>query len=422
MDCLINQFSARWLNSEDKIFGEMLEGTQTDLVVYFGADSFEGPAGTDRQMAQALTKYAPVLYVEPPISALALLRKMKRRNLSTPPLQVLNQRLARLITYVVPGMSRPLLHRLVGPMVSRTTRAALRQLYPVSATGDFQVAAVVSSQVDILWSAIPARRKLFYSTDDMLSGAELWGIPRERLLRAEALMLRSIDAIAVVSPVLRDRYARAGIVAELVPNGCNPEAYLGVDDAPLPTDVALKGPIAGFIGHINDRIDICLLEAVANAGCSLLLVGPVAEKWQSATRFVALTARSNVCWVGRKDFADLPSYLRIIDVGLTPYANTEFNRASFPLKTLEYLAAGRAVVGTPLPANDWLATDFIKVASGPVDYAAQVRAVLDQPHRAALDEQRRRFARDHSWAHRATLMARLMGLEPTPRLTGNDVT
>ena len=27
-------------------------------------------------------------------------------------------------------------------------------------------------------------------------------------------------------------------------------------------------------------------------------------------------------------------YLRVIDVGLTPYSQSDFNRASFPLKTL----------------------------------------------------------------------------------------
>ena len=40
----------------------------------------------------------------------------------------------------------------------------------------------------------------------------------------------------------------------------------------------------------------------------------------------------------------MPSYMAALKVGLTPYGDNEFNRASFPLKTLEYLSAGIAVV------------------------------------------------------------------------------
>ena len=39
----------------------------------------------------------------------------------------------------------------------------------------------------------------------------------------------------------------------------------------------------------------------------------------------------------------LGSALADVTVCLLPYADTDFNRASFPLKILEYLAAGRRV-------------------------------------------------------------------------------
>ena len=118
----------------------------------------------------------------------------------------------------------------------------------------------------------------------------------------------------------------------------------------------------------------------------------------------------NVRWVGGKPFTALPGYLRSIDVGLTPYADTAFNRASFPLKTLEYLAAGRAVVATPLPANDWLGTELITVAADPAAFAAEVAAQLGAPRSDAMAERRRAFARRHSWAVRAATMAGLLDL------------
>ena len=95
-----------------------------------------------------------------------------------------------------------------------------------------------------------------------------------------------------------------------------------------------------------------------------------------------------------------------------PYADTAFNRASFPLKTLEYLSAGRAVVSTPLPANDWLATDLIDVATGPAGFAASVVRSLREPRTDALAQRRRAFAREHTWQRRADLLARLAGIAP----------
>jgi teichuronic acid biosynthesis glycosyltransferase TuaH len=290
------------------------------------------------------------------------------------------------------------------------------ELYPDEA--DEPVAAVITCCYDNP-EVMPARRSVFYATDDLVAGANLFGLSAKYLQMQEARILREVDAVAAVSVPLRDRFVAMGYTAELVPNGCKPEAYAEVDSAPLPADVHLTSPIAGVVGWINDRTDLTLLEAVADAGCSLLIVGPVVPGFQPE-RFAALTARPNVCWVGGKPFADLPSYLRLIDVGLIPYADTAFNRASFPLKTLEYLAAGRAVVSTPLPANDWLATDLIDVAAGPTEFAAAVRAALVRPRAETLASRRRAFAREHTWQRRAGVLAALVGVGSPARQLGGS--
>ncbi len=88
-----------------------------------------------------------------------------------------------------------------------------------------------------------------------------------------------------------------------------------------------------------------------------------------------------MAWVGRRAFEELPAYLRLMNVGLTPYTDTPFNRASFPLKTLEYLAAGLPVVSTDLPATRWLNTDLVRIADSQSDF---VSAVLDATIEADL--------------------------------------
>ncbi|WP_436083696.1 glycosyltransferase [Pararhizobium sp. LjRoot235] len=113
--------------------------------------------------------------------------------------------------------------------------------------------------------------------------------------------------------------------------------------------VDLPRPIAGVFGHLSERIDLALLEATADRGVSLLLVGSRKPSFS----LESLTARSNVRYLGPKPFESMTGYLRAIDVGLTPYTQSEFNRSSFPMKTIEYLAAGRPAVATSLPAVKW---------------------------------------------------------------------
>jgi teichuronic acid biosynthesis glycosyltransferase TuaH len=286
---------------------------------------------------------------------------------------------------------------LTDALIRRAARRATARL-------GLRVPAVVVAGTGDLLGAVPGARSVYYATDDLVAGAALMGHSARHLRAAQTRQVARADAVAVVSPVLQERFEGAVVI----PNGCTP-----VDPAaaPWPQDVpaAFAEPAAGFVGHINARIDLTLLEAVADTGRPLLLVGPHDPAFEAA-RFAALTARENVCWTGRKPAEELAAYLRVIDVGLTPYAISDFNRASFPIKTLDYLAAGRGVVSTRLPATEWLATDLVRTADRD-DFAAAVEAELAVPRTPELEKRRRVFTERHTWSRRARELAALLGLE-----------
>ena len=205
------------------------------------------------------------------------------------------------------------------------------------------------------------------------------------------------------------RWQERGVPAAHVPNGCDTAAVANIDACDPPADVDLDGPVAGFVGQINSRTDLALLEAVADAGISLLLVGPKDPAFEPA-RFDRLVERESVVWVGARRFEELPPYLNLIDVGLVPYAQTEFNRFSFPIKTLDYLAAGRAVVATSLPAMLWLDTDLVSLADTPAAFASAVAREALLAGDDSLIGRRREFASQHTWAKRAERFAELLDL------------
>jgi UDP-galactopyranose mutase len=112
-----------------------------------------------------------------------------------------------------------------------------------------------------------------------------------------------------------------------------------VDQRPIP------GPRLGFYGVVDERMDLGLLTAVADArpDWSLVIVGPVV-KIDPAD----LPRRPNLHFLGGKDYSELPAYLAGWDVALMPFAINESTRFISPTKTPEYLAGGKPVVSTPV--------------------------------------------------------------------------
>ena len=390
-----------------------LAGSWHDLVVVCAGTPWDGVPFPEHHLAERLARgYASVLYVDPPISHLTARRHPEyAASLDGPRLRLVAPGLARLTTVVLPGVERRGIQAATEALVGRSVRRA------VGALGG-QVAAVVVANQHDLFGACDARRRILYATDDLVAGADLSRGDAGRLSAQARRQAAHADLVVGVSEVICDTWRALGAPTELVPNGVDTELFAEVDTAPLPSDVDLPRPVAGFVGHLSRRIDLQLLEAVAASGVSLLLVGPRQNSFD-LSRIERLLSRPNVRWVGPKPFGELPSYLRVIDVGLTPYGDTAFNRASFPLKTLEYLAAGRAAVATDLPAARFLATDLVTLATSPADFVAATQAELVRRPSPALREARQAFARRHSWDERTRQFAALLGTttragEPSP--------
>ena len=108
---------------------------------------------------------------------------------------------------------------------------------------------------------------------------------------------------------------------------------------------ALSRPRLGFCGVIDERMDLRLLEQLADAHpeWSIILVGPVVKISEAD-----LPRRPNLHYLGSKSYAELPDYLRGWDIALMPFAINEATRFISPTKSPEYLAAGCPVVSTPI--------------------------------------------------------------------------
>jgi glycosyltransferase involved in cell wall biosynthesis len=372
------------------------------MIVLCAGVRWDGVKMADRHMAEHLRAHAPVLYVDPPVSHLSRLKNPEvAAAMKRPRLRILGPGLAHLTPVVPPKPMHP-------AVVPIATWAARRQLRGAVHSLGGQVQAIITTWLFLdIYGVCGEQRRVYWWYDDPVGAATLWGQSADRLAAADERLARASDLIVAVNEGATQRLLQRGLPAKYLPNGCDPAPFAGADQIAAASDVHLGSPIAAFVGHLNSRTDLALLEGVADSGVGLLLIGPKDSTFEPE-RFARLIARSNVAYLGRRPYEELPSYLKLVDVGLVPYGATEFNRWSFPMKTLEYLAAGRPVVATSLPAIRWLDTDLVTLADTPSEFAASVRQQAELARQPELVARRRAFASMHSWADRADRLVRLL--------------
>lgn len=113
-----------------------------------------------------------------------------------------------------------------------------------------------------------------------------------------------------------------------------------------PADQAnLPHPRLGYFGVIDERIDLGLLDSLAlsRPEWQIVMIGPVAK-----IDVRRLPRHANLHYLGQRDYAVLPEYLAGWDACLLPFARNEATRFISPTKTLEYMAAERPIVSTPI--------------------------------------------------------------------------
>ncbi|WP_428970229.1 UDP-galactopyranose mutase [Sphingomonas sp. Xoc002] len=143
-----------------------------------------------------------------------------------------------------------------------------------------------------------------------------------------------------------------------------------------PADQAsLPHPRLGFAGVVDERMDLALLAALADAHpeWSLVIIGPVVKIDEAD-----LPRRANIYYLGGRPYSALPDYMAGWDVALMPFAINEATRFISPTKTPEYLAAGCPVVSTPITdvVRHYGSLAGVTIADTPAAFIAACEAAM----------------------------------------------
>jgi UDP-galactopyranose mutase len=145
-------------------------------------------------------------------------------------------------------------------------------------------------------------------------------------------------------------------------------------DSPSP-EPQIPRPRLGFYGVIDERFDCDLLAAVARLRpeYQFVMVGPVVKIEESQ-----LPQEPNIHFLGQRSYSDLPSHLAGWDVALLPFARNESTKFISPTKTVEYMAAGKPVVSTPITDVAEPYGEIVFLAGTAEEFASACDRALDE--------------------------------------------
>ncbi len=175
---------------------------------------------------------------------------------------------------------------------------------------------------------------------------------KKRVLESEQNIVSNSNYVFATSSYLQKWLQNMhGCNAILVENGVEFAKLSGKEIPGVIGGLDMPRPRMVFIGGMKGKIDFKLLELMAKKkpGWSLVLIGPKTEENLDFDKLIKL---DNVYWLGSIEHERVAGYLKECDVGLLPFRKIEYNKAVFPLKMFEYMAAGLPVVGCNLPSTE----------------------------------------------------------------------
>lgn len=228
---------------------------------------------------------------------------------------------------------------------------------------------------------------------------------------AEAIARRVFGAaqavIAVSSGVAAYVRQQGGINVHVTPNGVDPARF-----DPTQFDLVPKQDArftVGFVGTLKPWHDLPIFVEASKIArhrgldINLLIVGDGPERALLEAKIAQAGLSGATVFTGAVQPADIPALIALMDVAVAPYPTmTDFYFS--PLKVMEYMAAGRAIVASRIGDMSCLLSEgetglFVPPGDPRALADAMLRLHRDPDLRASLGKNARIAAKDkHSWS------------------------
>jgi glycosyltransferase involved in cell wall biosynthesis len=247
------------------------------------------------------------------------------------------------------------------------------------------------------------RKLLVYDCVDEYAAFPQFKAMADVIRERERLLCQSADVVFTTSRALFEaKRVYNPDATYLVPNVGDAEHFSRAlaPELEVPAELAaLPKPRVVFVGAVSDyKLNLEWLDALAarRPDWSVVLIGPVGLG-DPTTDVQRLLERRNVRMLGERPYATLPAYLKGADVTVIPYRINPYTAGVFPIKFFEFMATGKPVVISDLPAlSDYF--DVVRVARTAGEFVEQCEQAVTEPD--VTRARRLELADEHSWPAR----------------------
>jgi glycosyltransferase involved in cell wall biosynthesis len=390
-----------------------------EAILCVAPDPWAGLWRNRHQIMIRLARANTVIYVEPRLYLGEALRAFRDGRLSLADLRrpllaapelpsgTAPSRSGQLWLYHDPYYAPYAGRRTGGPLTAALRRRALRRTL-----------AGLGIRAPILWLLRPYHADLLGLCGEKLVvyhvSDEYSGFPtvtdKPALARQEEALLRRADLVIVTSPGLLASKGRHNPHTYLVPNAVDYDGFqaaLADPESSSQLVARVPRPRIGYVGALNEKIDFNLLAGVAQArpDWQIILVGSLNLTAQPH-KADAPRRLPNVHWPGQVLVTQVPGAIASLDVCLLPYEQNAWTANIDSLKLYEYLACGRPVVSTDVPAARSFAP-LVRIAATPATFIAAIDAALTD-NAAEIVAARRAAAAANTWDMRVSQIEELL--------------
>ncbi len=251
---------------------------------------------------------------------------------------------------------------------------------------------------DYLDNGLNQSMNIFTAVDNWLSHSS-YSKSITKLEKNYNIIDQKSDLIFTVSESLKNNLFK-NKNTHWIPNGVNLNHF--TNETKISEQlIKIKKPIIGFLGILQDRIDIDILKTLAknNPDKSIVLAGPV---WKNFPKN-ELDSFNNVHFLGPIPYTEIPSLYNGFAVGIIPYKVNKFTKSIDPMKIYEYLAARLPIVTTPIAGLEKFA-DYVNVAKTPEQFDDFVNTSIMEGKLNSSYE----ILNDHTWQKRVNKILELI--------------
>jgi glycosyltransferase involved in cell wall biosynthesis len=227
------------------------------------------------------------------------------------------------------------------------------------------------------------------------------GRKRTVIQQQEDQVLNNADCIFVNSRgLIEELKKRTHKTLTLIPSAVDVDHFQKTDEI-HPDLSTIPHPRLGFSGTLDARFDSTLVESIARSrpDWQIILLG---DQRPGFINSVSLHSLSNIHFMGKKPYQELPLWMNGFDVLIIPYVQSERTFYISPLKFYEYLATGKPIITVPLPEiMDY--QPHISLASSPVEFINAIDSAIASLSLSDM-EKRRQIAKMNSWRNRIDAM------------------